>query len=257
MGLVDVHSHLEWPSFNDVLDDVILRSKENGIDAIVTSSINLKGAKRVLQIAEKFKNYVFCTLGYSPSEILSKHDLFDKYLDFAEQNSNKFIGLGEVGLDFKWVIDKEDRKFSEKCFIKAIGLADKINKPIVIHCRDAEKKTIDILEQYASTDRIHMHCYSGPSVHIKRCIKNGWFFSIPTSVIDRKSHQKVAMEVPLERMMLETDAPFLSPLKKDKRNEPKNIVLSAEFIAKLKNKSFEEVAEITTRNAKEFYKLNL
>ncbi len=102
-----------------------------------------------------------------------------------------------------------------------------------------------------------MHCYSGPPYLIKRALKNGWYFSVPTSVVNRKYHQVLAENVPLERMFLETDAPFLSPIKKEKLNEPKNIALSAAHIANMKNTTLENVAETTTENAIEFYSLPL
>lgn len=257
MRLIDVHSHLEWPSFISSMDKVIDSAKKAGLVSIISSSIDLKSAQLTLDLSENYKNYVFASVGFSPSETAKRPKTFQSFLDFAELNLEKFIALGEVGLDYYWIRNKDQRKFSEKCFIQSIYLAEKLNKPLTIHCRDAEKNTIEILEEYSSTDKIHMHCFSGSSIHIKRCVKNGWMFSVPTSVVNRKSHQKLAKEVPLERMMLETDAPFLSPLKSEKRNEPKNIEIAVKYIANMKNINVEELAEITTQNAIDFFSLKL
>ncbi|MHA1729897.1 MAG: TatD family hydrolase [Promethearchaeota archaeon] len=255
MRLIDVHSHLEWQNFHGKLDNVIINAKNAKLIAIITSSISLDMAPVALKIAERFRNYVFPTLGFAPSETKKRPKTFNNFLQFVKNNSEKIIAVGEVGLDYYWIKDREERKFSEECFIKSIQLSEKINKPLVIHCRDAEKKTIELLEEHCSHDNVHMHCFSGTAIHIKRCIKNGWIFSVPTSVVNRKSHKNLAKEVPIERMMLETDAPFLSPIKSEKLNEPKNIAISAKYIAELKGIKVEELAEITTKNALEFFSI--
>ncbi|MHA1340782.1 MAG: TatD family hydrolase [Promethearchaeota archaeon] len=257
--LVDVHCHLEWKDFANNLDAVIERAKQNGIIAIITSSVTVSSGIEALEIIEKYKGYVYGTCGFAPSEFTRKnHDKeFSKYLDFIKANVSKFVGIGEIGLDYYWIRDWDLRRYTEERFIKVLQLADKLRMPIVIHCRDAERRAIEIIEEYYSGDKVHMHCFSGAVKLIKRGLKNGWFFSIPTSAITRRNHKILAEIVPLEQMMLETDAPFLSPLKDEKRNESKNIVLTAKFISELKNISIEEVALRTTENAINFYSLNI
>ncbi|MCP4762817.1 MAG: TatD family hydrolase [archaeon] len=257
MRLIDVHSHLEWDKFNKNLDSVIQRSKDAGIIAIITSSVTTKLGYKVLKIAEKYKNYVFPCCGFGPSETKRNPDSFQAYLKFAKENSDKFLAIGEVGLDYYWIKDKNQRKYSEECFLKAINLSNELKKPIIIHCRDAEKRTIELLEEHYIGNKVHMHCFSGPKDLIERGLNNGWMFSVPTSVVNRKYHRILAEVVPIEQMMLETDAPFLSPIKDKKMNESKNIVLSAEFISKMKGIDIELLAEITTKNALEFYSIKL
>jgi TatD DNase family protein len=257
MRLIDVHGHLEWDSFSKNIDDVIMRSRENNIIAAITCSVYTTTIEQTLDLVKKNKGFLFATLGFAPSDYKKRSDTFTTYLEQTEKNAAKIVAVGEIGLDYYWIREPDIRKQCEDYFIQALALADKIKKPIVIHCRDAEKRTIELIEEYYQGDRIHMHCFSGDEKLISRCLKNGWWFSIPTSVINRKIHQTLASTVPLDRMMLETDAPFLSPIEGQKINEPKNIVLSARYIAKLKGVSIEEVADITTKNAIELFSLGL
>ncbi|MBN2155450.1 MAG: TatD family hydrolase [Candidatus Lokiarchaeota archaeon] len=255
MRLIDTHSHLEWNSLYEKLEQVVKGAKENGLIGIITSSVWLDTAPVGIKIAHKYENFIFPSIGFAPTEAAKKPATFEPFKQFVLEHSNQMIGLGEIGLDYYWIKDKVIRKDVENKFIELIQLSETINKPIVIHCRDAEQRVIELIEEYCNHDRVHMHCFSGPSHLVKRALKNGWCFSVPTSVVNRKYHQKLAENVPLERMFLETDAPFLSPLKDQKINEPKNIAISAVRIANMKNTTPDNVADITTANAIEFYSL--
>jgi TatD DNase family protein len=257
MRLIDTHSHLEWDSLNIKLDQIVQGAKENGLVGILTASVFLETASVGLEIAKKYKNFIFPCLGFAPTEAAKKPATFEPFKQFVLEHQHEMVALGEIGLDYYWVKDKDTRKDVENKFIELIQLGNKINKPIVIHCRDAEQRVIELIEEYCTHDKVHMHCFSGPTYLIKRALKNGWYFSVPTSVINRKYHQALAETVPLERMFLETDAPFLSPIKNQKLNEPKNIAISAVHIANMKNTTAENVAETTTMNAIEFYSLPL
>jgi len=257
MRLIDTHSHLEWNSLHSKLDRVVQGAKENGLVGILTASVFLETAPVGLAIAKEYENFVFPCLGFAPTEAAKKPATFEPFKQFVLDHQDEMVALGEIGLDYYWIKNKEVLKDVEKKFIELIQLGNKINKPIVIHCRDAEQRVIELVEEYCTHDRVHMHCFSGPTYLIKRALKNGWYFSVPTSVINRKYHQKLAETVPLERMFLETDAPFLSPIKGKKLNEPKNIAVSAVHIANMKNTTPEEVGEITTQNAIDFYSLPL
>ncbi|MHA1821462.1 MAG: TatD family hydrolase [Promethearchaeota archaeon] len=258
MRLIDVHSHLEWPSFKDNLDEIINDAKENGLIAVIMSGISYDEIERTMEILNKYKGYVYGCFGFAPSEYLHNKDTADKVKEFIDNNIDQFVGVGEIGLDYHYVKKEEDRKASEELFLDFMDIAMKHNKPIVIHSRDAEKRVIEVIEEHYTGDRVHMHCYSGPEELIKRMVKNGWMLSVPTSVVSRKVHQRLARNVPLENMMLETDAPFLPPYRKDvMKNKPGNIAISVKFIADLKQIPVEEVAETTTKNAISFYNLPL
>lgn len=255
MKLIDVHSHLEWPSLQNDLDNIVRRAKEKSVIAAISSSVTLKSASDVLRLAEKYKGFVYPCMGLSPSEIKKHPDTFDKFVEYAIENKDRYLALGEIGLDYYWIKDKENRAFVEEKFVQLLNLANDLEKSIIIHCRDAEKRTIELIEEHYDSETVHMHCFSGSTDLIERGLNNGWYFSVPTSVVNRSYHKKLADTVPLERMMLETDAPFLSPIKGKRHNEPANIEISAEYIAKRKGTSVGEVASSTTKNAKEFYHL--
>ncbi|MBD3353885.1 MAG: hypothetical protein GF364_20550 [Candidatus Lokiarchaeota archaeon] len=255
MRLIDVHSHLEWPDFKGKLGGVKERANANNVIAAISSSVMAKSAQEVLDIQKEFKGFIFACCGFAPAEFKKHPQSVEDFIKFSKDHADEFLALGEIGLDYYWIKDKDTRDLAERRFIELLNLADTLNKPIVIHCRDAEEKTIQLIEENFQGDKVHMHCFSGPPDLIKRGLKNGWMFSVPTSVVSRKYHQRLADTVPIDRMMLETDSPFLSPLRGEKRNEPKNIAISAKFIANMKKVNLEEFAESTTQNAIDFYSL--
>ncbi len=250
--LIDSHCHLDWKSFNKDIDDVIQRAKENGLIAIITSSF-FENFEKTLNYAEKFKNYVFISLGLHPPQV--NINSVKRTIKLIQENANKIKAIGEVGLDYYWIKDPKKRDGQKKAFVEFINLSIELELPIVIHARNAHSDAINILENN-SASKVLMHCFSGKVIEVKRVIKNGWYISVPTSVTNRGVHQNIAKVCPLEYMLLETDSPFLSPFKKS-RNEPMNVKYSAEKIAEIKKVTVEEISEITTKNAIKFYNLDL
>jgi TatD DNase family protein len=167
---------------------------------------------------------------------------------------DSIVSIGEIGLDYHWVKDPKLRDYQETAFIEFIELAKEVDKPLVIHSRKAEKEALDILESQGGVSKVLMHCFNGSVDLIDRIVKNRWLLSVPTAVVNRKNHQKIAQACPLDSMVIETDAPFLSP-DKERRNEPSKVYYSAKKIAELKQIPISEVAEKTTRNAIDFYSL--
>lgn len=248
--LIDAHTHLDANWFRNDIPKVIANAKNNQIEAIITSSI-APDIQRVKNIVERYPKYVYWALGLHPPGI--SNQTVQATMKLIEKHASDIVAIGEVGLDYYWVKEEKKRKDQKAALIQFIELAKKLEKPIVIHARDAQSDTIQILEDHNAII-VLMHCFSGTENEAKRVIQNRWFISIPTSVVNRNVHQMMAKVVPLEQMVLETDAPFLSPFRKT-RNEPANIKISAEKIAEIKGISFEKVAEITTKNAKKFYSL--
>jgi TatD DNase family protein len=217
----------------------------------VTSSIS-PSIQKVKNIVDRYPKYVYWALGLHPPGV--NNQSVRATIKLIQKYASEIVAIGEVGLDYYWVKEKEKRNKQKEAFKEFISLAKTLGKPIVIHARDAQSDTIDILEEMEASE-VLMHCFSGSEEEAKRVLQNEWFISVPTSVVNRKVHQRMAQVVPLKQMLLETDAPYLSPVRKT-RNEPANIKLSAEKIGELKNSTFEEVAQKTTRNAKAFYKLD-
>ena len=250
--LIDSHCHLDWKSFNKDIEDVIKRAKENGLVAIVTASF-FENFEKNLNCLEIFKKFVFISLGLHPPRV--NINSVKRTIKLIQENVDKIRAIGEVGLDYYWIKDPKKREGQRKAFVEFINLSKDLKLPIVIHARNAHKDAIDILEKN-SPIKVLMHCFSGNIPDAKRVIKNDWYISVPTSVTNRGVHQNVARMCPLEKMLLETDSPFLSPFKKG-RNEPMNVKFAAEKVAEIKNIDVEEVSKITTKNAIKFYNLNL
>ncbi|MHA1232254.1 MAG: TatD family hydrolase [Candidatus Helarchaeota archaeon] len=247
--LIDSHCHIDYKKFGNQSENVIIRARNKNIIAIITSTID-QNISKVEKFKNKYKNFLFHSLGlhppgYTPSSVKTIKGLIEKKID-------TIVSIGEVGLDYYWVKDESTRRYQKVVFKEFIELAKSFDKPIVVHSRDAEKDAIQILEDNRA-EQVLMHCFSGSISDLRRIIDNGWIISIPTSVVKRKYHQDIAIKCPLENMVLETDAPFLSP---DRGlNEPYKVIYGAKKIAELKDTSLEEVAKNTTKNAIKFYSL--
>ena len=253
MKLVDVHAHLTDAKFDDV-EDVILRAKENGVQNIICSAYDLSSSKKAVELAEKYEN-VFACVGIHPEYV---EDFNDQDLHQLENLalSEKVVAIGEIGLDYYWVSDNKD--LQKEVFEKQIDLANKTNLPIVVHCRDAIGDAIEILKNNKIKRESLLHCYSGSKESAK--ILSDLNFSFSFGGVVTFKNAKTAVEVveflPIEKILLETDCPYMSPEPfRGKRNEPKNVVYVADKISKIKGLSIEAVAENTTRNAKRIFKI--
>ena len=253
--LIDSHCHLDWKSFRQDLPKVIKRAKNNQVMAAITSTIG-EEINDTLRIVKKFPKFVFYTLGLHPPRATDQTFEMTKKLIFKHQQELRAIG--EVGLDYHWVKEERQRKKQQEIFIKCIKLAAELEKPLVIHVRKADDDALRILEENINqSQKVMLHCFSGNSEHLKQALKNKFIISVPTSVVNRKVHKNSGKRTPLDSMVLETDAPFLSPVPTNQRNEPANIKISCQRVAELKDVSFNEVAEKTTRNAINFFNLEL
>lgn len=264
----DVHCHLDSERFKDDLDEVVKRAKEAGVQ-IVHSGINPQTNELALKLKEKYN--ILCTFGVYPIDAILQEfpDFYDDDEDsdldrggfdvdeallWIEEHKDDCVGIGEVGLDFKFCKDTEDIKEAQvKNFESIIALAKKLDKPLVIHSRGAELECTEILEKH-DCKSVLMHCFSGKKSLIKRGTDNGWFFSVPP-VIKRLQHFETLVSiVPIEQLVTETDAPYLSPVF-GQRNESKNVTVSVEEIARIKEMDAEEVRKVLCENAKRLYGL--
>lgn len=254
--LIDAHCHLTWNSFEKDLDDVIKRAKQNNIKGIITVSATVNEVERNLEICRKYKNYIFPCMGLIPRKYFEKKSL-EILKEKIEMFQNEIVGIGEVGLDFYWVKERTARAEMIKKFQELLPFIKKIGKPLVIHARNAEHKTMKILRKHNFDDyKVLFHCYAGDTNTIKEIVSNTcWCFTVPTSVTYRRDNINAAKHIPLNRMMLETDAPFLAPNRNIKRNEPKNIIYGAKKVAELKKEDLSVVAKKTTKAAIEFFEL--
>jgi TatD DNase family protein len=248
--LIDSHAHLEMKDFDRDRDRVIARAREAGVEYIVTVGTTLPDIEKALKIAEK-NSSVYVALGIHPHEVkdIGGGD-YDALRRLAREK--KVVAFGEIGLDF--YRNHSPREVQLERFRELLRLGKELRLPIVIHDREAHEETLRILEEEKNGSwRGIFHCFSGDTEMARRVIQMGFYLSIPGTVTFGKStvQQEVVRRIPLEKILLETDCPYLAPEPyRGKRNEPAFVRKTAEKVAELKGLSLEDVARITSLNAK-------
>jgi len=247
--LIDTHCHLDFKDFNDDRNDVLKRARDSGVMSIINVGSSMEGTARSIQIAGD-NDFIYAAIGIHPHEAdsVSKNDirLFAEFLD-----KPKVVAIGEIGLDYyKNISSRENQK---KLFISLLKTAKDANLPLIIHNRDAHSDMIDILKNIAGNSaRGVMHCFSGDEAFLKTCLGMGFFISFTCNITYKNAGRlrEIVKLVPMDRILLETDAPFLAPQDfRGKRNEPMHVRYAAEEVARIKGLDFHDVAEMTTDNA--------
>jgi len=257
MMLIDSHAHLEMPEFSKDLESVIQRAKASGVEYIFTVGTEKKDWKRALEIADSHPR-IYAILGVHPHNAKEIDDQTYPTLRDLCRNA-KVKAYGEIGLDFFRNLSPRDLQL--KRFREQIGLAKELRLPVVIHDREAHQDTLEILKsERAEECGGIIHCFSGDYEMAKACMDMGFFISIPGSITFKNAEgfRETISRIPLESLLVETDAPFLTPLPfRGKRNEPSYVRYTAQSLAEVKKVSFEKVAEITTENALRVYRLQI
>lgn len=251
--MIDTHSHINMIEGLS-LDEIIKNAFDNGIDKIIVPSAYPADMENIMDIVNKYDN-VYGMLGIHPSEVKSWDDSFIEKIKNYAKNS-KIAAIGEIGLDYYW--DKSFNDLQKEVFIKQIKLANELNLPIDIHDREAHKDTYDIIQEHNNGSKVIMHCFSGSVEFARECVKAGFYLGIGGVVTFKNAvkMKEVAKDIPLERILLETDAPYLTPVPfRGKENQPAYVKYVAEEIASLRGISVEEVAQITTENAKTVFNI--
>lgn len=251
--MIDTHTHINCiDDFS--IDEILKNASDNGVEKLIVPSAYASDIDIVAKLASKYEN-VFGLLGVHPSEVKDwTDDLIDKIKESAK--SPKIVGIGEIGLDYYW--DKSFNDLQKEVFIKQINLANELNFPISVHDREAHKDSFDILTEFNKNSIVIMHCFSGSVEFMHECVKQGWYIAIGGVVTFKNAikMKEVAKEVPLDKLLIETDAPYLTPVPyRGKTNQPAYVKYVAEEIANLRNTSFEEIDEQTTKNAKLVFKI--
>ena len=248
--LVDTHVHLNSKKFKDDLPQVISRAHEAGVELMIVVGFDHETNLRAIELAEKYP-FIYATVGFHPTD--ARHVKESDYEILIKQlQHEKVVGVGECGLDFYW--DKEFIDKQIEVFRRQIELSIKFDKPLVIHMRDASEATYNVLSEYENLKGI-MHCYSGSAEMVEMYLKLGLHISLggPVTFKNGRVPKEVAKIVPINKLLIETDAPYLSPHPfRGKTNEPARVKLVAEEIARLRDVSYTEIADKTAKNA---YKL--
>ena len=253
---IDTHCHLEDENFSDDRAAVIERAKIAGVERIINFGSTMQSSIAVTELTKNFSE-LFAGVGVHPEEI----DNFDENscTKLAELASNeKVIAIGEIGLDYHWEKDSERRIRQQKIFIAQLDLARQLNLPVCVHDRDAHGDTLKILQSEAKNLRGVLHCYSGSVEIAREVFKLGWFIGVDGPLTFKNSAKlpEVVKIAPRDRILIETDAPYLAPVPfRGKRNEPAYVVEVAKKLAEIRGETLDEVAAYTTANAKNLYAL--
>jgi TatD DNase family protein len=253
--LIDSHAHLEMPEFEKDLEAVLQRAKEAGVHTIFTVGTEESDWDRALEIANSHPG-VYAILGVHPHNAREIDNW--TYGTLREIcRGEKVRALGEIGLDF--FRNHSPRDVQVRRFREQVGLARELKLPIVVHDRDAHEETMEVLRSEKAEDCGGIiHCFSGDLDMAKKCIDIGFCISVPGSITYRnaESFQKIVKELPLDSLLVETDAPFLTPVPfRGRRNEPGYVRYTAQKVAEIKKVPFEKVAEATTENALRVFRL--
>lgn len=287
MEFFDSHAHLDDEKFNIDREEVIPEIYNSGITKFVSCGYSLQGSLKAIELSKKY-DFIYCTVGISPNDLSTnwskdveeidkvlqnRENIFTKNKNFKEkdkskennnleedksnQNNNvlkaKIVAVGEIGLDYHYDTNKEWQK---EAFIKQIEIANKYNLPIVIHTREAVMDTIEILKQHPVNRKGVFHCCPFNRELIKEGLKLGFYISIagPITFKNSKNAEEIANLIPLDRMLIETDSPYLAPEPvRGTRNDPRNVKYTAQKIADLRKVSLEEIAKVTYQNAKDIF----
>lgn len=252
--IIDSHAHLGWDSFKEDRDDVILRAREQGVVQIVQAGVDLVSIPDQLSLAEQHA-HIYNGVGLHPHEAKLWNEASADLLRQAARHKS-VVGVGECGLDFFY--NHSDREVQIEVFKQQADLAIELDLPIIIHTRDAWDETFEVLMARKGRLRGVFHCFTG-GPEVLPAIKELDFYVSFSGIVtfsSAKNIQAAAALVPLERIMVETDCPYLAPNgRRGKRNEPSFIWLTAEFLAKLRGTTCEELAQVTAENARRLFKL--
>jgi len=251
--LIDTHCHLDFPQFDSDREEVIRRSKEAGIDYIVNVGSSIKGSQDSLVLAKEH-DFIYATVGIHPHEADNSDKEALKSVE-SMAGQKKVVAIGEIGLDYYKNYSQKDNQL--RLFKELVVLAKEFNLPLVIHNRQAEPDTLRILKEAMPVKAV-LHCFSSGEEFLQECLKLGFFISFTCNITYKKAQnlRRIVELTPLERIFLETDAPFLAPeALRGRRNEPLQVKTLAQEIAGLKREKLERVAEVTSANAKMFFGL--
>ncbi|MDQ0220911.1 TatD family deoxyribonuclease [Peribacillus cavernae] len=254
--LFDTHVHLNADQFEKDLEEVIERAKLAGVSNVVVVGFDRPTIRRAMELIEQY-DFMYASVGWHPVDAI---DMVEADLEWIEELTRhpKVVAIGEMGLDYHW--DKSPKEIQKEVFRKQIQLAKKVKLPIIIHNREATADIVEILkEENAAEVGGIMHCFSGSPETAKECVEMNFYISLggPVTFKNAKKPKEVAAEIPLDRLLIETDCPYLAPHPyRGKRNEPSFVKLVAEQIAEIKNVTMEEVAEATEKNAKKLFGIN-
>ncbi len=253
--MIDVHCHLEQKELYEKLDELIPKWKKE-LKFVISSCAHVEDLEKTLEIYEKFKPFVKICVGLHPEFIKElKEEDIKKVIRFIHTHANEVLAIGEIGLDYHWIKEPEFREKQKDMFIRFIKLARELNFPLVIHSWDSTLDAIAILEKEGMQNHKVLFHLLQDRYALLKIIKNNWFVSIGPIIAKSKDIKKIARDMPLNRIMLETDSPWFAQKPEQEFGEPTNVKVACEKIAKIKTLEENYVEKQTDKNAIEFFKL--
>lgn len=250
--LIDTHAHLWWDSYKDDLDQVLARAKEARVEKIIAPGTDMESSRKAVELARKYPGVIYASVGIHPEEVLeTRFQMLDASKIIAE-NRKLIVAIGEIGTDasteeLKNCMSQQKELFREQCL-----LALEFELPVIIHTRESLKEALEVLDSLPNMPRGQFHCFSHDEDGLRQVLKRGFYVSFCGNITWSKRVAKLVTLVPDERLLLETDSPFMWA---GARNEPTNVSILGEKIAELRGISDREIEEITTKNANTLYKL--
>ncbi len=253
--MIDTHCHIDFEDFDHDREDVIARAKDK-LNHVIVSGYSNDSNMDILKLSKDYEGFIYPTFGFHP---VSSQNATQEDLQIAHDNIRRhlddIVAIGEVGMDYYYVTDKELRERQQEIFRSFLKVADEYKVPIVMHVRDCEKKAVNIIEDYENIPYFVFHCYGGSLKTAKRIMnRDDSYMSFSTMLCYSKHHQDLIEKIDLDYVLTETDSPYLA-MTKEERNEPVNVVKAVHKIAEIKDMSVSEVDEITTANAHKIFKI--
>jgi len=256
--ITDSHCHLDYPKLYDQLDDIVKRAEYNQVKYLLTICTTLESFERIKLIITKYKN-IYGTFGIHPHESEKYPQVDSKFILNIKNKHNKIIGIGETGLDFYY--NYSEKEIQKKSFIEHISAASQLNIPIIVHSRNAEVDTYEILksESKNSNLKVLIHCFTGSRDFAKKLIDLNFYISVSGIITFKKSIElaDTVSSIPMENLLVETDSPYLAPLPyRGKDNEPSYIIHTVEKLSQIKKLPNESIVINTTNNFMKLFNLN-
>jgi TatD DNase family protein len=253
--MIDTHCHIDFEDFDSDREEVIKRAKDK-LDHVIVSGYSNESNMKVLQLSKEYEGFIYPTFGFHP---VSSQNATEEDLKIAHDNIRNhlddILAIGEVGMDYYYVTDKELRERQQEIFRSFLELANEYKVPIVMHVRDCEKKAVNIIDEYDNIPNFVFHCYGGSLKTAKRIMnRDDSYMSFSTMLCYSKHHQDLIEKIDLDYVLTETDSPYLA-MTKEERNEPANVVNAVHKIAEIKGMDVSTVDEITTNNARKIFKI--
>ena len=256
--IIDSHCHLDYSNLYNQLDVVIKRAKVNKVERLLTICTTLESFEKIKLIVEKYKN-IYGTFGIHPHETKKYTYIDSKFIYNIKRKYNKIVGIGETGLDFYY--NHSDKKIQKKSFIEHISAASQLNIPIIVHSRNAENDTYEILksEKRNSDLKVLVHCFSGSKNFAKKLLDINCYISVSGIITFKNSNEltDTISSIPIKNLLVETDSPYLTPAPyRGQSNEPSYIIHTVEKLSQIKNLPKESIMKYTTNNFKDLFNLN-